>query len=318
MSSSKLLTIAIPTYNRTEFLIKNIDYLLNQLTEECKVLIIDNASDIPVENKLKKKLGTVRYGSVSIIRNNHNVGLFGNILKCFEHCNTQWLYIMGDDDRLRPNALAQILIDIKENKEYLNISYKWDPEKKWSINRPKVTNGFQEFVTSVEGIHQIMFLSCNIYNNFKLIEFIHSGYYYQMCGAPHLAMVLIRLDNYGDKILLSENKIVENFNLEIDEELKWNKPVFFRNIKLFNDLPIKNDNRQALFDLYAKTYPIKKYLRFYLLRKIDHQDTDALPEFKKATLYYNIYGSFMQKIYCKMSVLAFPFSSIINKFVKRK
>ena len=50
------LTIAIPTYNRNDIFRANLEKLLPQVTNECRVIIFDNCSDIPIENTVKDLL----------------------------------------------------------------------------------------------------------------------------------------------------------------------------------------------------------------------------------------------------------------------
>ena len=47
-----MITIAIPTYNRNRTLKENLRLLLPQLTDRCRLLIIDNCSDTPVAETL--------------------------------------------------------------------------------------------------------------------------------------------------------------------------------------------------------------------------------------------------------------------------
>ena len=53
--STSILTIAIPTYNRHDRLLKTVDALIPQLNENCTILIIDNNSDVSIEKFLKHK-----------------------------------------------------------------------------------------------------------------------------------------------------------------------------------------------------------------------------------------------------------------------
>ena len=50
------LTIAIPTYNRNEILKANLGKLLPQVTKECRVIIFDNCSDVPVKDSIQNLL----------------------------------------------------------------------------------------------------------------------------------------------------------------------------------------------------------------------------------------------------------------------
>lgn len=308
----KLLTIAIPTYNRVEHLIKYIPYLLPQLNDECELVIIDNHSDYIVEEKLKHVLINFKDKNIRFVRNPFNNGLFGNILKCFEECKTKWLYIIGDDDKLSDNGLSLILQDIKNNSECLNISYQWHPEKVWSQNRPKLTHGMLDYMKSVEAIHNIMYLSSNVYNAKELSKYFKTGHYFQLTSAPHLVLLLMALDKIENaKVYLSNQFLVDNLYQEVDKHKTWDRLDFFRNNKLLLDLPLSRVNKKYLFILYKKSYPIQKFLWFYLNLKHTHK-LDALLEFEKAINYYKIYSSFSDKFkifICKI-LLLFPKLSI--------
>ena len=53
---SMRLTVAIPTYNRNATLKATLEHLLPQWNERCKLLILDNHSDVPVEETLRDLL----------------------------------------------------------------------------------------------------------------------------------------------------------------------------------------------------------------------------------------------------------------------
>lgn len=307
----EILTIAIPTYNRVNHLIDNIDTILVQLNADCRLLIIDNHSSYILDDKISEILEVyLNKGlDIRVIRNNVNVGLFGNILKCFELCETKWLYIIGDDDRMTENGMSIILSDIKQFSDFINISYQWLPENRWSLERPKITTGAINYMESIESIHHVMFLSSNIYNVDKLNKFLSQGNYYQLTAAPHLVLLLLGLNDLeSEKVYLSDKIVVQNFNSEVEEENKWNKPDFFRNIKLFLDLPIHQNNKKVLFKLYKKSYALKKYLRIYVQFSLNGTIANIREEFKIATSYYKIHGSYIDKlqVFVFSKLLFFP------------
>ena len=112
-----MLTIAIPTFNRNKILRKNLIKLLPQLTDKCRLIIIDNSSPTPVQIDIEELLITFPGTDIRIIRNKHNVGLTGNIIKCFEQCEDGWLWILGDDDEVKDDAVSTILHDIECNNQ---------------------------------------------------------------------------------------------------------------------------------------------------------------------------------------------------------
>ena len=63
------LTIAIPTYNRNEILYKKIEKLLPQITDECRVVIFDNCSDVPVKDTIENLMENFSYIDLRIVRN---------------------------------------------------------------------------------------------------------------------------------------------------------------------------------------------------------------------------------------------------------
>ncbi|MGA8531487.1 MAG: glycosyltransferase family 2 protein [Acidobacteriaceae bacterium] len=112
-----LLTIAIPTYNRSIYLKKLLDELAPQLLHEgrAEILISDNASpdDTPavVDNFVRMFPGA-RY-----VRNPENIGSDANFLQCYNLAQGEYVWIFGDDDVLVEGGLRQIL-EVLAAREY--------------------------------------------------------------------------------------------------------------------------------------------------------------------------------------------------------
>lgn len=99
------LLICIPTYNRYDSLKRTLDQLTKcklQSKIEINIVVIDNCSD------------DMRYLSINndypieYIRNDENIGLYRNILKCFvvaKGCKFDWFWCISDDDRMTLNGL---------------------------------------------------------------------------------------------------------------------------------------------------------------------------------------------------------------------
>jgi len=112
-----LLTIAIPTYNRAQFLRELLNSLTGQISAEARVelLISDNASDdetAAIINDEQRKGTQLRY-----IRNAENIGPDANFLQCYECAAGKYVWLIGDDDFLLPGAVAKIL-DYLSKDEY--------------------------------------------------------------------------------------------------------------------------------------------------------------------------------------------------------
>jgi glycosyltransferase involved in cell wall biosynthesis len=104
-----LLTIAIPTYNRSRYLARLLDSLLPQLEgrSEVELLISDNASPDDTPSVLQGyRARGLRF---RCIRNQTNIGPDRNFVQCFTEAAGKYVWIIGDDDILLGGSLALVL-----------------------------------------------------------------------------------------------------------------------------------------------------------------------------------------------------------------
>jgi hypothetical protein len=133
-----LLTIGIPTYQRSKFLDSNLQnlYVLSKKYIFNIFVSDNNSSDDTIEvlHKWEKILPRLTYYSQS-----ENVKYDRNLNTCFKHCNTEYIWAIGDSIQITEktmnkvfNALIEkrptaIVIDVfsqinfKENKVYTNV-----------------------------------------------------------------------------------------------------------------------------------------------------------------------------------------------------
>lgn len=102
MSSTEILTIAIPCYERKEFFLDALKSALNQ-TVKCKIIVVDNCSSHKFFEKECKKRGITYY------RNETNIGLYPNYNKCYSLATTEYVKILDDDDILSPTYVESFL-----------------------------------------------------------------------------------------------------------------------------------------------------------------------------------------------------------------
>lgn len=111
-----MLTFAIPTWNRVDKVQKCIDSILAQIMDDSiKIAVYDDCSTDDTREILKSyqekhpqtfyyKLGTERKG------------VSHSFYNTFHMPETEWTWIMGDDDMLAPGGLAVVLNIIKTGK----------------------------------------------------------------------------------------------------------------------------------------------------------------------------------------------------------
>jgi glycosyltransferase involved in cell wall biosynthesis len=218
MKSIIKLTIAIPTYNRNKILKENLRHLLPQLNDECRLIIIDNCSSEPVEDHLKDILRSYQNLNIEIFRNRINIGGNANIVRCFELCESEWLWTLGDDDRVTSDAIEIIFEHIDKYSDVVFFNFFANAPTDSLRTASKLTSGTVEFLQAVDTIGQIMLISSNIYNAKIIAQQCKMGMFYQYSCAPHLVMLLLSVGKYS-KCLISDEKIVNCAASETPREL---------------------------------------------------------------------------------------------------
>jgi abequosyltransferase len=117
-----LLTIAIPTYNRSAFLelcLKRIGEELDSLSEDqrswVKVYIANNAStDNTAEVIFQYQL--IDTEVFEVVHNTENIGAERNVAQCYASATTPYVWLFGDDDVILPGKL-KLVLDILVKQE---------------------------------------------------------------------------------------------------------------------------------------------------------------------------------------------------------
>lgn len=115
MRGPTLLTVAIPTYNRADYL----DLGLRRLKEELmrlhenqrtliRIYISNNASTDDTINVISIH-GLHEICELEVITNSVNVGAEKNVIQCYESASTPYVWILGDDDVMLQGALEKVL-----------------------------------------------------------------------------------------------------------------------------------------------------------------------------------------------------------------
>ncbi len=91
---NKLLTIAIPTYNRASLLDKQLAWLSEAIKEfesECEILVSDNCSTDNSQEVINKWQETLSNITLKVNRNSENIGVMKNIAYCLKAARTKYV-----------------------------------------------------------------------------------------------------------------------------------------------------------------------------------------------------------------------------------
>lgn len=119
----KLLTIAIPTYNRENELSRQIEFIMKEVKDyidQVEVIISDNSSTDSTQALLKKY--REKHSELKININEINLGLVGNLYKLIDLTESKYIWFVGDDDEIYEGAIG-IVIEILKNNPDLNMVF---------------------------------------------------------------------------------------------------------------------------------------------------------------------------------------------------
>jgi len=127
---SRLLTIALPTYNRAELLENQFKWLSKSIreinSEQLEILISNNNSTDETRQVIEKWRDSFGNSKVTIKHQESNIGAIRNITYCMNNASSKYVWVISDDDPIKENALFFVLNTLKQNPELALIILNFD------------------------------------------------------------------------------------------------------------------------------------------------------------------------------------------------
>ncbi|MDD1660189.1 MAG: glycosyltransferase [Methanomicrobiales archaeon] len=101
-ASGPLVSICIPTWNRAGMVGDAIRSALDQTYRNLEILVVDNASTDDTE----AVVSSFTDPRLKYVRNDRNLGLFGNCNRCIELSRGKYIHILHSDDMIPPEFTA--------------------------------------------------------------------------------------------------------------------------------------------------------------------------------------------------------------------
>ncbi|HZB14919.1 MAG TPA: glycosyltransferase family 2 protein [Chryseolinea sp.] len=118
----KLLTVAIPTYNRAELLNTQLSWLAHAVKgfeDEIEIFVSDNCSTDNTQEVIKKWKAELNNVTFNSCKNAENIGVMKNIHQCLISASTKYVWTIGDDDPIQDRAISYT---INKFKQYDDVS----------------------------------------------------------------------------------------------------------------------------------------------------------------------------------------------------
>jgi abequosyltransferase len=165
-----LLTIAIPTYNREQYLNELLSVLLPQISDFKRVEVVISDNDSSDGTSTMLAAWRANYPALKCYFNHSNVGPDRNILNCFDYAEGKYVWILGDDDIVLPGGI-DLLIGLLSRDDYgLVFMVPYEFRKNWRSEQRedrlgRVAEVITDQVTYISRLNaMIAFISSNIVN----------------------------------------------------------------------------------------------------------------------------------------------------------
>lgn len=238
-----ILTIAIPTYNRPEQLQRIVKQLLEQRSRLWKLVVIDNCSDVPSASLLPN--------DVHVIRNRTNVGIVGNVNRCFELCDTPYIGVFGDDDYVTPTAIEDILAVIADYPDAAVINFSMTRLQS-SRTAPISCHGIDEFLEKCDNFEHLLWLSGLVFSKVHYWPYLRMIYTFGYSTAGQMVLTLATL--VGGNTCILHPKIVTGTNEAERGEVGWSVSDIRTCVTTLLDIPMPKQSRRALSRLLRRDF----------------------------------------------------------------
>lgn len=114
ISHASKISIAIPTFNRVNYLRMAVESALSQTYANIEVIISDNAST----DNTCETLDKYNDSRIVVVRQSTNIGMMANWNKCLEMATGDYFILLSDDDLLDSNAIEKMIAIFENSASY--------------------------------------------------------------------------------------------------------------------------------------------------------------------------------------------------------
>lgn len=294
MGDDEMLTVLIPTYNRKYQLIRTLDALNKQSDQDFKIFISDNASNYSVLDEVLNRYDQNFVQRITLHVQKSNMGADMNIASVLAKCDTQWGWLLGDDDYIEEYAVETIKKQINKNSQCSAI---W-----FSISKKTMEDIIMETLDDLIDILRMnnfngdwIFMSNKVYNIPETVKYFEPMFFRLYTRIPHCIPILEMLKNKEKVCVVNSLQIVKHDPMEHDITWNINSTVTgLRTIMDYNSgLPYSKHKELVKYTVFRPGFIIRRYLK-----------EDVLP------WNYRTYLSFIySETYCKF--YHFPFNLLL-------
>ncbi len=293
-----ILSICIPTYNRANYLNNCLHSIIRCNHDKAKkfqVCVSDNCSTDNTKLVVKK---AAKFLNIKYMKNSVNIGVHLNFLKVVSMADTEFVWMLGDDDLLMPYAIDRVF-DLIEKNQNIDFFY----VNSYHLSTDYIDKFSNPFHTKNLPNNMQPFSKRRNEGTLRFIELINPNISFDFLGGIFLSV--FRKKNWDentsvlDKNAIQDNRIFSHFDNTFPH-IKIFSRAFAKSNAYFNSIPLNVCLTGARE--WSHMSPLIMSVRL----------VEALDEYRKNGL------SFWQYVYCKNYALKNFIPDLVNMLIHRK
>ena len=259
------LSIIITSYNRVELLDRTLSQLKDSPIRNCRMTILDNHS-------IKNTFGVFeKYRDIfpSLSFHAHKVNLGGgceNYIHAIDYCDTEYMWILADDDTYNFDEFADVESHIMEGDvDLIQVGAHNDVPWDWGVvdtPRNLYNRGYKFYKYS-------SFLPCTIFRCDYFCKYIKQAYDFIHFRYPHFPCLVSAFEN-DIPIYLSKRRIV---TAEIGEQA-YSYYVCIRGFVVASDFLSRLQDRREMLRNVMEGFSFPKIYHHVYYKYSDKSDID--------------------------------------------
>jgi glycosyltransferase involved in cell wall biosynthesis len=317
------ISIFIPTYNRSEKLKRSLNLIQKFNNFDIPVFVLDNDSTDNT-GEIVKDINSELNCNIFYRKNIVNIGMTANVIRCFEMCETEWIWVLGDDDSIVESSFNTISSYIENDNNENTCFINFYSDSIQLRNQDLYSIGLEDFASKMDNFSLVLFISTSIFNVKKIKPYLSFSYNYSYSLAPHLISTFIALREKNYVTIFSKEKIV-TYQPVSDKSQKWSYFNLFLGVTTLFEIFEKIDDKimlpfskkitshlrinKILFHYVMMYYHENSFMRKYVFNQIVFRNLQYLPNkslrfYLKVSIWLLIINSdFLTALYFKYNTI---------------
>lgn len=264
---TKQLTIVIPTYNRKERLLRQLESLHRQgQTDAYWLIIIDNGSDYDLEDTLKEhEFDGSFFSIIQVIRRPLNTKMGYNLAATLLFPKTKWIWTVSDDDISTPNSIETVLSYTKGNATLVKFQFTY--HRSFNDISIKSVHELEElYAKQFFTPGDLFYLGNNLINRERLQEYLSDAFEHSSHLIPFILPALHQLTDGKAEIVFSDKHVQTYVSNKSGD--KWiGIPTILKFAELFDIQWNNYQNTCKIFRIVCNHFMVSEVIRMLLKEK---------------------------------------------------